>query len=100
MSRLLVASMLVVWAVIMTGCASLPALDDGSDPADAAVRGRIEQRLASDPVTAPLRLGIAVDDGIVTLSGRIDQAHVRLRAVSIVRGTPGVRGVIDKTLQF
>lgn len=100
MNRLLVAWMMLVWAVVVSGCASLPAVDGGGDPADAAVRGRIEQRLSADPVTAPLRLGIQVDDGIVTLSGRIDQAHVRLRAVSIVRGTPGVRGVIDKTLQF
>ncbi|HMO04631.1 MAG TPA: BON domain-containing protein [Kiritimatiellia bacterium] len=100
MSRLLVAWVMMAWAMIGAGCASLPALDNGGDPSDTAVRVRIEQRLSSDPVTAPLRLGITVDDGIVTLSGRIDQAHVRLRAVSIVRGTPGVRGVIDKTLQF
>ncbi len=100
MNRLLVAWVMMVWTVVVAGCASLPSVDDGRDPADAAIRGRIEQRLAADPVTTPLRLGIQVDDGIVTLSGRIDQAHVRLRAISVVRGTPGVRGVIDKTLQF
>jgi len=65
-----------------------------------ALINHIEQRLANDPVTARLRLGVESEDGVVTLSGRIDQPAVRMRAVSVVRGTPGVRGVIDKTLQF
>lgn len=88
--------------VSVSGCATkeriasnLPEMTE-----EQAIVNHIQQRLANDPVTARLRLGVQSEDGVVTLSGRIDQSAVRMRAVSIVRGTPGVRGVIDKTLQF
>ena len=61
---------------------------------------RIYQRLSTDPATARLKLRVQSSDGIVTLSGRISEASERLRAVSIVRATPGVRAVIDKTRRF
>jgi len=86
----------------MMGCATTEKLQSAMPEitADNEVVRLIERRLSADPVTSRLRLGIESDDGIVTLSGRIDNSAVRMRAVSLVRGTPGVRGVIDKTLQF
>ena len=102
MFRVIRAVLAVGWLVSVSGCATgererspLPQLSS-----EQAMMNQIERRLASDPVTSRLRLGIQSEDGIVTLTGRIDQSAVRMRAVSIVRGTPGVRGVIDKTLQF
>jgi len=60
----------------------------------------IYQRLESDPVTAGLDLVVQSDDGIATLYGRIDNSAAHLRAVSVVRSTAGVRGVIDKTFKY
>jgi osmotically-inducible protein OsmY len=102
MSRTLLVVVAFGLLVAVSGCATgerlgsnLPQITE-----EQALVNRVSQRLSSDPVTARLSLGIASDDGVVTLTGRIDQSAVRMRAVSVVRGTPGVRGVIDKTLQF
>lgn len=85
---------------LMAGCAT--GSGGGTDPgtSDEAVQTRVVQRLRADLDTAPLNLGVQVEDGVATLSGRIDAPATRMRAVSIVRGTPGVRGVIDKTYRF
>ena len=60
----------------------------------------VQLRLSEDPTTSRLGLGIESSDGIVTISGRIDNAARRMRAIGIARSVPGVRGVIDKTVQF
>jgi len=79
-----------------SGCASLE-VDSGDDSNLAA---QVSQRLSTDPVTAALRLGIAADDGVIILSGRIDNPSVRLRALSIARSTPGVTDVEDQTVRY
>jgi len=92
---------LVAFSSIMTGCASAPSAgEETGETSDAAIVSQAQRRLAADPVTTRLRLGIQSDDGIVTMTGRIDNSAVRMRAISAIRGTPGVRGVIDKTVQF
>lgn len=87
---------------ILTGCAGLDdtslSLTPGS--ADEAIIMEVERRLDRDPVTARLQLGVESNDGIVTLSGRIDSPAAKLRAVSAVRGTAGVKAVIDNTVRF
>lgn len=87
----------------VSGCASTRervAAEIPQPTADEALVIHIDQRLRNDPVTSRLRLGVQSVDGIVTLSGRIDESAVRMRAVNLVRGTPGVRGVIDNTMDF
>jgi osmotically-inducible protein OsmY len=93
---------LVAFSSIMTGCAQRApsAQEETGEISDASIVSQAQRRLASDPVTTRLRLGIQSDDGIVTMTGRIDNSAVRMRAISAIRGTPGVRGVIDKTVQF
>ncbi len=92
----------VVVAASVCSCSSVrDRMADIPQPtADEALVNHIDQRLRSDPTTAKLNLGISSSDGIITLTGRIDELVVRSRAVSLVRGTPGVRGVIDNTMGF
>jgi osmotically-inducible protein OsmY len=82
------------------GCAATGPLLDADRSPDQELAASISSRLRSDPVTARTNLGVEVDDGVVTLMGRLDNKAVRLRALSVVQGTPGVRGVIDKTFSF
>lgn len=89
----------------LTGCASVskPAADQLSDASlsgDAAIENRVLNRLWEDPVTSHLNLSIRSEDGIVTITGRIDNAAAKARAISIVRSTAGVRGVIDRIFQY
>jgi osmotically-inducible protein OsmY len=60
----------------------------------------VYKRLSEDPVTSKASIGVQCRDGIVTLIGRIDNAPMQMRVVSVVRGTTGVRGVIDKTFRY
>ncbi len=90
---------LVLWLVgcggsLVMGCASLTSADMGSD---AELAAAIQDRLSQDAVTGRAPLGVSVDQGVATLSGSLRDAGARARALSIVRGTPGVRGVVDST---
>lgn len=76
----------------MTGCATTG--DDGPQ-SDRAIASDVRERLEADAVTARLNIGISVTDGVVTLSGRVIDPGVRLRAKAAARGTEGVKGVVD-----
>ena len=85
--------------VVAAGCAMTGSVREPLT-GDAALAHAVQTRLRDDPMTARANLGVEADDGVVTLIGRLDSKAMRLRAVSVVQGTPGVRGVIDKTFSF
>lgn len=63
---------------------------------DLAVRRAVESELAWTPdVTAPA-IGVAVDGGVVTLSGEVGTLHERIAAVDAVQRVAGVRTVSDE----
>jgi osmotically-inducible protein OsmY len=96
-----VVALLFVGLIGMSCARNTPLL--GNRPAlsaDEAIVASLTSRMASDPETARLSLGIEADNGVVTLSGRIDNPAVRMRALSIARNTDGVRSVVDKTIRF
>ena len=87
--------MLVAWAgALVMGCASLTSADLGGD---AELTAAIQDRLSQDAVAGRQPLGVTVDQGVATLSGSLRDAGAQARALAIVRGTPGVRGVVDRT---
>jgi len=91
---------ILLWCLISVGCAqSKPSVAPSSQSID-QLETHIYQRLATDPAMARLNLRVHSNDGIVTLMGVVNSSGQRLKAVSIVRGTPGVRAVIDNTRQF
>jgi len=94
--KTLVRLFALVGCFFISGCASL----DSTATGDQDVVAEVTQRLAADPATAQLRLGVTVEDDVVTLSGRIDNPSVRLRAVSIARSVPGVMEVNDQTVRY
>ena len=86
---------------ITVGCAQRePATPSANTQAENKLEKQILQRLSTDPITSKLKFRIDLDDGVVTLMGRADSAEVRLRAISVVRSTPGVRAVIDKIYRY
>jgi len=94
---ILVVALVIVCGV---GCAQRQPASASSATAGDDLIHSVYQRLNADPVTTHLDLVLQSDDGIVTIYGRIDNSAARLRAVSIVRSTAGVRGVIDKTFKY
>ena len=90
---------LVLWLVgcggsLVMGCASLTSAETGSD---AELAAAIQDRLSQDAVAGRSPLGVSVNQGVATLSGSLRDSGARVRALSIVSGTPGVRGVVDST---
>lgn len=76
------------------GCASMDSGAAGADTGD--LRAMVLQRLAIDPVTRADVFGVEVQGDRVTLRGTVRNETGRLRALGLVRGTPGVASVDDR----
>ncbi len=86
----------LLWTV--TGCTSLNgeslAIDSTTDEgAEALASGR----LSNDPMVASATLSVSVEDGLGILYGIVPNETVRMRALQILSGTPGVYEVLDRT---
>jgi osmotically-inducible protein OsmY len=90
--------MLAASLPLLSGCTT--ADKTGSEASSVSVSDRdivddVIDRLRQDPVTSRYPFSITSDAGVVTVGGSIGYEDARVRALSIVRGAPGVVGVID-----
>jgi BON domain len=73
----------------------VPTSDSDAKPvSDEAIEQSVKEKLAKDP-----RLNganVEVEDGIVTLSGQLDTAHLRDQALKAARSISGVKRVTDE----
>jgi len=68
---------------------------------DEQLKADVQAELAWDPAISPATIGVAVKDGLVTLSGHLDtyaQQHAAERAVRRVAGVRGVAAQLDVRL--
>jgi osmotically-inducible protein OsmY len=63
---------------------------------DLAVRRAVESELAWTPDVIAPSIGVAVDDGVVTLTGQVDTLHERIAAVDAAQRVAGVRTIADE----
>jgi hypothetical protein len=84
--RALSAIVVSSW-LIAAGC--------GGSPSDQSLTTQIQSKLYSDAATKGSNVGVAVKDGVVTLSGNVASSDVALEAMKIVNGTQGVKSVQD-----
>lgn len=63
---------------------------------DAAVTAKVKTKFLADTAVSGLKIDVDTKDGVVTLSGRVPNAAEKTRAVSIAKGTDGVKSVVDK----
>lgn len=63
--------------------------------ADRKLEAKVRLQLLEEIGAAALKLGIEVEDGAVTLSGRLDEAGLRNRAEEAAKGIDGVDRVIN-----
>ena len=82
---------LVIVLLTVVGCATMQT-GAGSEN-DQAVQRHVLERLQQDGVTASHGLGVRVRGGVAMLNGSVPDETVRVRAMSIVRATPGVTEV-------
>ncbi|CAB3826014.1 MAG: BON domain-containing protein [Achromobacter pulmonis] len=63
---------------------------------DEALRERIRQALAFEPSIDELHIGVAVENGVVTLSGHVESYAQKLAAEHTVQRVKGVRGIAQE----
>jgi hypothetical protein len=81
----------------LAGC--LSSGPDASSVSVSAVAADARSRLAADAMTDRAALSVSVADGVAVLSGPVATEAVHQRALQIVRGTPGVFAVEDRTFR-
>jgi hyperosmotically inducible periplasmic protein len=63
---------------------------------DDVITDQVRIRLSGDQIVKGGALGVDVKNGVVTLTGVVDEPKAKERAVKITRKTKGVKQVIDK----
>lgn len=63
---------------------------------DPGITTAVKSKMAADDTVKSYRIDVDTKDRVVTLSGKVDTAEARARAVEIARGTGGVRDVVDQ----
>jgi osmotically-inducible protein OsmY len=79
-----------LWAIAAT-----VALTIGCAQTDAGVTTSVKSRLAADQTVKAYQIDVDTHDHVVTLSGEVDSAVARERAVALARQTEGVNSVVD-----
>jgi hyperosmotically inducible protein len=68
----------------------------GDATADAAITGKVKTKLLADPDVKGLSIDVDTKDGVVTLTGSADKVGNADKAVSLAKGTDGVKSVDNK----
>jgi osmotically-inducible protein OsmY len=90
----LILAALLAWS----GCAALEGQDLSAEPtSDEGVAAVANSRLNDDAVVGRAMLSVTVDNGLAILYGTVPDEAARQRALHVVRGTPGVYDVLDRT---
>jgi osmotically-inducible protein OsmY len=79
---------------LSTGCMSTRTAGEQMD--DAAIQSEIKAQLAADGDTNPFEIEVDSNEGVVRLSGSVENAGDRDKAVQIAQGVEGVRRVINE----
>lgn len=95
------ARFLPLAAILMIGVAGCALLDGGQyadEPTtDKDAAAWATQRLNSDSMVARATLSVTVDTGVGILYGTVPDAVTRQRALQILRDTPGIYEILDRT---
>lgn len=63
---------------------------------DAGITTNVKTKLAADDTVKAYQVDVDTRNGVVTLSGTVENTAVKEQAINIARGTDGVRDVIDQ----
>ena len=81
----------------MFGTAALAMLTVACSASDPGITTKVKAKLAADDTVKSYRIDVDTKDRIVTLSGEVDNAVAKARAVELARATEGVKDVVDNT---
>jgi len=93
MMRTGIAAAAMAWAA---GCASFGTGDGGPASPDERLEAAAMERIMGDPLTADAGVSVSVRDGTATVSGVVNGAMARIRALSLVEDVDGIFDVRDR----
>src|SRR5687767_4834508 len=64
---------------------------------DPGITTAVKSKFAADDTVKAYRIDVDTKDRVVTLSGQVDNAAAKARAVELARGVEGVKDVVDNT---
>jgi osmotically-inducible protein OsmY len=62
---------------------------------DATITTKVKSAVLAEPGLKTLQIGVDTKDGVVTLSGTVDNPSLKERAMQITQQVDGVRSVVD-----
>jgi osmotically-inducible protein OsmY len=93
-AALLLGAFMATTAVV--GCSSTPTQQSaGSAVDDGVVTAKVKAALVADPVTKAHQINVETFKGTVQLSGFVETAEARTRALQLARDVEGVKKVKD-----
>lgn len=84
---------MVAALVLAPGCMSTRR--PGTQMDDAAITTAVKSKITADPDLNPFEISVDTNEGVVTLSGAVEEPADREKAVQVARNTDGVRRVIN-----
>lgn len=82
---------------VLAGTAALAFMTVACSQSDPGITTAVKSKFAADDTVKAYRIDVDTKDRVVTLSGEVDNAVAKARAVEIARGVEGVREVVDNT---
>lgn len=82
--------LLVLLLVLSTG-----AMAQSRALTDLGIQDAVEDELIEDPAVSSVMIDVSTDEGIVTLSGSVDNVLAKDRAEKVAEAVKGVRGVVN-----
>jgi hyperosmotically inducible periplasmic protein len=84
---------------LLVGCAATPEQrSTGEVIDDAAITTKVKTGLLGDPVVSAFAINVETSRGVVSLTGIVNSAGERARAIQIAQETGGVRRVDARNL--
>jgi osmotically-inducible protein OsmY len=89
----LIAGILMSMLLATAGCRTTQS--PGTQIDDSWITTKVNAKLAADPDTKMTDVSVQTDEGVVTLTGRVEDDKARRAALQLARNTEGVRSVRD-----
>lgn len=89
----------VMGLLMLIGCAATSSRESiGESSEDAAITAKVKSSFQADPLVSASAIGVQTTQGIVHLSGTVNNEQERYRAIQLVQGVAGVREIIVRNL--
>ncbi|MGH7321167.1 MAG: BON domain-containing protein [Candidatus Rokuibacteriota bacterium] len=87
-----VAALLIA---LLTGCTAMTGKTAGQNVDDAKITAAVKGKLAGEKFSTVTRIDVDTNLGTVYLTGNVESAAMKARAVALARDVQGVRQVVD-----